>query len=306
MVDKVERIWMDGELVPWDQAQVPILTHTLHYGLGVFEGIRCYKLADGRSAVFRLREHIRRLFDSAHIMTLPMKWSQGEVVEACLETVRVNGLDECYIRPLAYVGEGAMGLGALDNPTRLAIIAWRWGTYLGDEGLEKGIRTKVSSFNRSAVNSMMPKGKVVGHYVNSILAKREALAAGYDESIMLDPQGFVAEASGENIFMVRDGQVVTPSIGGNILGGITRDSVLRLMDELGIGWSERRITRDELYIADEVFLCGTAAEVTPVREIDDRAIGAGGRGPVTRQIQERYFEAVRGGKVPDPEWLSFV
>jgi branched-chain amino acid aminotransferase len=306
MVDKVERIWMDGELVPWDQAQVPILTHTLHYGLGVFEGIRCYKLADGRSAVFRLREHIRRLFDSAHIMTLPMKWSQGEVVEACLETVRVNGLDECYIRPLAYVGEGAMGLGALDNPTRLAIIAWRWGTYLGDEGLEKGIRTKVSSFNRSAVNSMMPKGKVVGHYVNSILAKREALAAGYDESIMLDPQGFVAEASGENIFMVRDGQVVTPSIGGNILGGITRDSVLRLMDELGIGWSERRITRDELYIADEVFLCGTAAEVTPVREIDDRAIGAGGRGPITRQIQERYFEAVRGGKVPDPEWLSFV
>jgi branched-chain amino acid aminotransferase len=306
MVEKVERIWMDGELVPWDQAQVPILTHTLHYGLGVFEGIRCYKLADGRSAVFRLREHIRRLFDSAHIMTLPMKWSQGDVVEACLETVRVNGLDECYIRPLAYVGEGAMGLGALDNPTRLAIIAWRWGTYLGDEGLEKGIRTKVSSFNRSAVNSMMPKGKVVGHYVNSILAKREALAAGYDESIMLDPQGFVAEASGENIFMVRDGQVVTPSIGGNILGGITRDSVLRLMDELGIGWSERRITRDELYIADEVFLCGTAAEVTPVREIDDRAIGAGGRGPITRQIQERYFEAVRGGKVPDPEWLSFV
>jgi branched-chain amino acid aminotransferase len=306
MVEKVERIWMDGELVPWDQAQVPILTHTLHYGLGVFEGIRCYKLADGRSAVFRLREHIRRLFDSAHIMTLPMKWSQGEVVEACLETVRVNGLDECYIRPLAYVGEGAMGLGALDNPTRLAIIAWRWGTYLGDEGLEKGIRTKVSSFNRSAVNSMMAKGKVVGHYVNSILAKREALAAGYDESIMLDPQGFVAEASGENIFMVRDGQVVTPSIGGNILGGITRDSVLRLMDELGIGWSERRITRDELYIADEVFLCGTAAEVTPVREIDDRAIGAGGRGPITRQVQERYFEAVRGGKVPDPEWLAFV
>jgi branched-chain amino acid aminotransferase len=306
MVDKVERIWMDGELVPWDQAQVPILTHTLHYGLGVFEGIRCYKLADGRSAVFRLREHIRRLFDSAHIMTLPMKWSQGEVVEACLETVRANGLDECYIRPLAYVGEGAMGLGALDNPTRLAIIAWRWGTYLGDEGLEKGIRTKVSSFNRSAVNSMMPKGKVVGHYVNSILAKREALAAGYDESIMLDPQGFVAEASGENIFMVRDGQVVTPSIGGNILGGITRDAVLRLMDEVGIGCSERRITRDELYIADEVFLCGTAAEVTPVREVDDRTIGAGGRGPITRRIQERYFEAVRGGKVPDPAWLSFV
>jgi branched-chain amino acid aminotransferase len=306
MVDKVERIWFDGDLVPWDRAQVHLLTHTLHYGLGAFEGIRCYKLKDGRSAVFRLHDHIRRLFDSAHIMTLPMRWSQHEVVEACLETVRANGLEECYLRPLAFIGEGAMGLGALNNPTHLAIVAWRWGTYLGDEGLEKGIRAKVSSFCRSAVNSTMPKGKVVGHYVNSILAKREVLAAGYDEAIMLDPQGFVAEASGENIFMVRDGEVVTPSIGGNILGGITRHSVMELMKELGIPCSERRITRDELYIADEVFLCGTAAEVTPVQEVDDRRIGPGGRGPITQRIQDRYFAAVRGGEVPDPSWLAYV
>jgi branched-chain amino acid aminotransferase len=306
MVDKVEQIWFDGELVPWDAGQVHLLTHTLHYGLGAFEGIRCYRMDDGRSAVFRLRDHIRRLFDSAHIMTMPLRWSQDEVVEACLETVRVNKLDECYIRPLAFIGEGAMGLGALDNPTHLTIIAWRWGTYLGDAGLEAGIRAKVSSFSRSPVNAMMAKAKVVGHYVNSILAKREVLAAGYDEAIMLDPEGYVAEASGENIFVVRDGHVATPSIGGNILGGITRHSVITLMEELGLPWSERRITRDELYIADEVFLCGTAAEVTPVREIDDRTIGAGGRGPITKRVQDRYFAAVRGGNVPDPAWLSYL
>lgn len=306
MVDKVERIWFDGELIPWDQARVHVLTHTLHYGLGAFEGIRCYQQKDGSGAIFRLEDHVRRLFDSAHIMSLPMRWSREEVAKGCIETVRANGLTECYIRPIAFIGEGAMGLGALANPTQLAIIAWKWGAYLGDEGLQKGIRAKVSSYNRSAVNSMMPKAKVVGHYVNSILAKREVLAAGYDEAIMLDPQGYVAEASGENVFLVRDGKVSTPTIGGSILGGITRESVLRLMDELGIRWEERPLTRDELYIADEVFLCGTAAEVTPVREIDDRQIGAGGRGPVTKKIQDRYFQAVREGKVPDPSWLSVV
>lgn len=306
MVDAVEKIWFDGELVPWGEARVHVLTHTLHYGLGAFEGIRCYKLDSGKSAVFRLEDHVRRLFDSAHIMSLPMRFSRERIVEACIETVRVNGLEECYIRPIAFIGGGAMGLGALDNPTHVAIVAWKWGAYLGDEGIQKGIRAKISSFNRSAVNAMMPKAKVVGHYVNSILAKREVLAAGYDEAIMLDPQGYVAEASGENIFLVRDGRVSTPTIGGSILGGITRESVLRLMDELGIRWEERPITRDELYIADEVFMCGTAAEVTPVREIDDRRIGQGNRGPVTQRVQERYFEAVRGGKVPDPKWLSVV
>jgi branched-chain amino acid aminotransferase len=306
MVDKVEKIWLDGALVDWDQANVHILTHSLHYGLGVFEGIRCYKLDDGRSAVFRLREHIRRLFDSARIVSLPMPFSQEEIVAACLETVRANALDACYLRPIAFVGEGAMGLGALHNPTRVSVIAWRWGAYLGDEGLQKGIRAKVSSFQRAGVNSLMAKGKVVGHYVNSILAKREVLAAGYDEAIMLDPQGYVCEASGENIFVVRDGVVHTPALGASILGGITRDSTIVLLKELGIPVVERLIARDELYVADEIFLVGTAAEVTPVRELDERAIGQGSRGPITERVQARYFEVVRGVKPPHDEWLAIV
>lgn len=306
MVDKVEKIWMDGELVAWDDANVHVLTHTLHYGLGVFEGIRCYKLADGRSGVFRLQEHIRRLHESARICTLPMPYDEQTLFEACLETIRVNGLDECYLRPLAFVGEGAMGLGARDNPTRVSIVVWRWGAYLGDEGLEKGIRAKISSFSRAGVNSLMAKGKVVGHYVNSILAKREVLTAGYDEAIMLDPQGYVCEASGENIFVVRGGKVATAPLGASILGGITRDTTLRLLAEQGIEVQERLIGRDELYIADEVFMVGTAAEVTPVREIDDRPIGAGARGPITEKIQTRYFEVVRGTNVPDPEWVAVV
>jgi branched-chain amino acid aminotransferase len=306
MVDKVEKIWLDGALVHWDDANVHILTHTLHYGLGVFEGIRCYKLSDGRSAVFRLREHIDRLFESAHICTLKLEQSREQVVSACLETVRVNRLDECYLRPLAFVGAGAMGLGATQNPTHLAIVAWRWGAYLGDEGLKKGIRAKVSSFTRPGVNSVMAKGKVVGHYVNSILAKREVMTAGYQEAIMLDTQGYVAEASGENIFMVRKGVVYTPSLGAAILGGITRDTIVSLCAELGLPLVERPITRDELYIADEIFMCGTAAEVTPVREIDDRQIGAGSRGPITERVQNRYFEVVRGEGKPHPEWLAIV
>lgn len=306
MVDKVEKIWLDGELVDWDRANVHILTHSLHYGLGVFEGIRCYKLRDGRSAIFRLEEHIRRLFDSARIVMLPMPFSHERVVEACLETVRANRLDECYLRPLAFVGEGAMGLGATTNPTRVSIVAWRWGAYLGDEGLEKGIRAKVSSFQRAGVNSLMAKGKVVGHYVNSILAKREVLAAGYEEAIMLDPQGYVCEASGENIFVVRDGKVTTPALGGSILGGITRDSAMVILKELGLEIIERPLARDELYIADEIFIVGTAAEVTPVREVDGRAIGSGSRGPITKRVQERYFDVVRGVKPPREDWLSIV
>lgn len=306
MVDKVEKIWFDGELIPWDAAKVHVLTHTLHYGLGVFEGIRCYKLEDGRSAVFRLEDHIRRLFESAHILTLPIPFEQQQVVDACLETIRVNGLDECYLRPLAFMGEGAMGLGARDNPTHVTVVSWRWGAYLGDEGLQKGIRAKVASFSRPSVNSLMAKGKVVGHYVNSILAKREVTNAGYDEAIMLDPQGYVCEASGENIFVVRDGRVATAPTGGSILGGITRDTVLTLMREMGIEVQERFVARDELYIADEVFMCGTAAEVTPVREIDDRQIGAGARGPIAKRVQDRYFQIVRGREIPHPEWLSIV
>ena len=306
MVDKVDKVWFNGELIPWDDAKVHVLTHTLHYGLGVFEGIRCYKLEDGRSAVFRLEQHIRRLFESAHILTLPMPYTQEQIVEACLETIRTNGLDECYLRPLAFMGEGAMGLGARDNPTYVTVVAWRWGAYLGDEGLQKGIRAKVASFARPSVNSVMAKGKVVGHYVNSILAKREVTTAGYDEAILLDPQGYVCEASGENIFVVRDGKVATAPAGGSILGGITRDTVLTIMQEMGIEVEQRFIARDELYIADEVFMCGTAAEVTPVREIDDRQVGAGARGPVTKRVQDRYFQIVRGKEIPHPEWLAVV
>lgn len=304
MVDKVEKIWFDGAFVPWDDANVHVLTHTLHYGLGVFEGIRCYKLDNGKSAIFRLAEHVERLFDSAHICTLKIEQSMEQVIEACLETVRVNKLEECYLRPLAFVGAGAMGLGATENPTHLVIVAWKWGAYLGEEGLRQGIRAKVSSFARPGINSVMAKGKVVGHYVNSILAKREVMSAGYQEAIMLDAQGYVSEASGENIFVVKKGLVYTPPLGSAILGGITRDSVVTLCGELGLKLIERTITRDELYTADEIFMCGTAAEVTPVREIDDRRIGAGTRGPITERVQQRYFEAVRGKG--HPEWLAMV
>jgi len=305
MVDKVDKIWFDGELIPWEQANVHVLTHTLHYGLGVFEGIRCYKLADGRSAVFRLEDHIRRLFESAQICSMPMPFTHDQIVEACLETVRANALDECYIRPIAFMGDGAMGLGA-DNATRGAIVAWRWGAYLGDEGLNQGIRAKVSSFKRPGIDSLMAKGKVVGHYVNSILAKREVLAGGYDEAILLDPEGYVSEASGENIFIVRDGKVSTPGQGGSLLIGITRDTVIELMRAMGIEVTERFISRDELYIADEVFMVGTAAEVTPVRELDHRTIGKGTRGPLTEKVQQAYFDVVKGVSLPHERWLSLV
>jgi branched-chain amino acid aminotransferase len=305
MVDKVSKVWLDGKLVDWDAANVHILTHTLHYGLGVFEGIRCYETHDGKSAIFRLREHIRRLFDSAKICTMPMPYTEDQIVEACLETVRVNGLKACYLRPLVFLGDGAMGLGAV-NPTRVAIASWHWGAYLGEEGLKNGIRAKVSSFQRPGINMLMAKGKVVGHYVNSILAKREAQMGGYQEAILLDSEGHVSEASGENVWMVRDGVVHTPPYGSAILGGITRDTILHLLREMNVPVQERSIARDELYIADEVFMCGTAAEVTPVREVDDRKVGTGGRGPITAKIQARYFEVVHGQRPPKAEWLAYV
>lgn len=306
MVDKVDAIWLDGQLVPWDEANVHVLTHTLHYGLGAFEGIRCYETEDGRSAVFRLEEHIRRLLESAHIATIPVPYTKEQLVEACLETVRANRLTSCYLRPLIFIGDGAMGLYATTNPTRVAIVAWKWGAYLGADGLEKGIRAKVSSFTRPGINMLMAKGKIVGHYVNSVLAKREVMAAGYQEAILLDAQGQVSEASGENLFLVRDGVVSTPPHGSAILGGITRDTIIRLLREMDVDVIERAIARDELYVADEIFLCGTAAEVTPVREIDDRVIGTGTRGELTKRVQERYFEVVRGIEPPEPAWLTYV
>lgn len=305
MVEKVAKIWFDGELVDWDAANVHVLTHTLHYGMGVFEGIRCYQTEDGRSAIFRLAEHIRRLFDSAKIGMIEMPFTQEQLVKACIDTVAVNGLKACYIRPVVFLGDGAMGLGAM-NATRVAVAAWKWGAYLGDEGLERGIRVKISSFTRPGINMLMSKAKINGHYVNSILAKREALAAGYQEAILLDSSGFVAEATGENVWMVRDGVVYTPPYGGSLLGGITRDTLLVLLEEMGVRVVERMISRDELWIADEVFMCGSAAEVTPVREIDDRTIGQGSRGPLTKKVQQRYFEVVQGVRPPKPEWLTYV
>lgn len=299
------RIWMDGRWLDWDEARVPILTHTLHYGLGVFEGIRCYRTEDGRSVVFRLPEHVRRLFESARINLLEIPYSREEIAQACLDALRENGLAEGYIRPLVFIGDGVMGLNPADNPVRVAVIAWAWGKYLGEEGIERGIRAKVSSFARHFANAKMTKGKTCGDYVNSILAKREALLDGYDEAIMLDTQGLVAEATGENLFAVRDGVLRTPPL-PTVLEGITRASVIEIARDKGIPVEEVPITRDELYIADELFLTGTAAEVTPIREVDHRPIGEGRRGPVTRTLQEAFFDVVGGRDRKYERWLTAV
>src|SRR4051794_18417246 len=305
----VDKVWVDGQLVPFKDAQVHVLTHTLHYGVGAFEGIRCYRRADGRGAIFRLAEHIDRLFDSCHICTLDVPYSRQDVMDACLDTMRANKMTEAYLRPIIFLGDGALGLGSLDNPVRTAICVYEWGAYLGDEGLRQGIRAKVSSFTRGALNSNMSKGKICGQYVNSVLAKREAMKAGYDEAILLDGNGHIAEASGENIFLVKKGRIKTPPLSSPILNGITRDSIITIARELGYPLEEATFARDELWLADEVFMCGTAAEITPVREIDDRRIGAGQCGPVTRRLQEHFFEVVKGkaGKDPlHPEWLTFL
>ena len=298
-------VWIDGEWVDWDDANVHVLTHTLHYGLGVFEGIRCYETADGRSAIFRLDEHMRRLFESAQINLLEIPYSREELNEVCLEALRRNGLSAGYVRPLVFLGDGEMGLNPGGNPVRVVIAAWAWGKYLGDEGVDRGIRAKISTFSRHHVNAKMTKGKTCGDYVNSVLAKREALLDGYDEAIMLDTQGVVSEASGENVFVVRDGEIATPGL-YSILGGITRATVIELARDAGMNVVERAITRDELYVADEVFLTGTAAEVTPIREIDHRQIGSGSRGPVAEALQKRFFDIVAGGEPRYESWLTFL
>jgi len=304
-VEKTERVWHNGALVPWDAAQVHILTHTLHYGLGVFEGIRCYRADDGTSAVFRLREHVERLFHSAKIVEIAMPYSRDQIESAIADTLRANRMSEGYIRPLVYLGAGAMGLLPKDNPTQVAIVVWPWGAYLGEEGLERGIRAKVSSYTRHHPNVSMTKSKTCGDYVNSILAKREVTRMGYDEAIMLDTHGLVAECSGENLFLVRRGVLKTPPL-VSVLEGITRDSVIRIARDKGIEVIETALTRDELYCADEVFLTGTAAELTPVREIDDRVIGAGSRGPVTKTIQSTFFDAVKGRDRKYESWLTRI
>jgi branched-chain amino acid aminotransferase len=300
-----KRIWLDGRFVDWADAQVHVLTHTLHYGLGVFEGIRCYKTADGRSAVFRLGDHLRRLYDSAHINLMQVPVPQAELEEVCLEALRQNDLPEGYLRPLVFIGDGEMGLNPGGNAIRVAVMAWAWGRYLGEEGVQRGIRAKVSSFSRHHVNAKMTKGKTCGDYVNSILAKREALLDGYDEAILLDTQGLLSEASGENIFVVRDRVLATPTL-HSVLGGVTRATVLELARDKGIPIEERAITRDELYVADEVFLTGTAAEVTPIREIDRRKIGAGSRGPLTQALQTAFFDVVTGRNRKYESWLTYV
>lgn len=300
-----KKIWMDGEMVDWDQAQVHVLTHTLHYGLGVFEGIRCYRTDDGRSAVFRLKEHVSRLYESAHINLMEIPFPEAEVTAAILQCLRENELPEGYIRPLAFIGEGAMGLHPGTNPVRVAIVVWPWGAYLGEEGLERGIRAKISTFSRHHVNSKMTKGKTCGDYVNSILAKREALLDGYDEAIMLDTDGQVSEATGENVFVVRGGVIKTPPL-PTVLDGITRASVIKMARDRGMIVEETGVTRDELYVADEVFLTGTAAEVTPIRELDHRTIGSGSRGPVAKVLQEAFFDVVAGRDAKYDSWLTIV
>jgi branched-chain amino acid aminotransferase len=306
VVEKGKFIWMNGTMVPWDDAKVHVLTHTLHYGVGAFEGIRCYECADGRSAVFRLREHIVRLVQSCNILGIESPYGVDALVEGCVATIRANELKACYIRPLVYVADGEMGLGsAVVNPIHVSIAVWPWGSYLGDEGLANGIRVRTSSFQRMHVNTLMTKAKAVGHYVNSILASNEARRGGYDEALMLDVDGYVSEASGENLFIVTKGVVRTPPL-PTVLAGITRASVLALLADAGVPAREERLTRDEIYLADEAFFTGTAVEVTPVRELDDRRIGTGAPGPITKRLQDLFFRVVQGREERYRSWLAPV
>jgi branched-chain amino acid aminotransferase len=302
---RTDKIWLDGAMVPYDEANVHVLTHSLHYGLAVFEGMRCYKGDNGRSAIFRGQEHIRRLFDSAHIVEMPMPFGQEELLKASADVVRVNRLEECYIRPLVFYGEGEMGLSSRGNRVRVAIAAWPWGAYLGEESVKKGARLKTASVARFHHNTLMPMAKASGHYVNSILAGYEARRGGYDEALLLDVNGFVAEGSGENLFVVRDGVVRTPPL-ASILPGITRDAVIRILKDAGIPVVEQFFPRDVIYIADECFMTGTAAEVTPVRELDDRQIGKGRPGPITQKVQEIFRAALHGRDSRYGSWLYYV
>ncbi|MEK6560489.1 MAG: branched-chain amino acid transaminase [Nitrospirota bacterium] len=304
MLKSSEKIWMDGKFVNWKDANVHVLTHTLHYGVGAFEGIRCYKAADG-PAIFRLDEHVERLFMSSHILQINIPYKREEIREAIKDTVRINRLESCYIRPIVFIGYGSMGLYVEDNPINVAVAVWEWGAYLGDEGLEKGIRAKISSFTRHHVNISMTRAKVPGYYVNSILAKKEVKAAGYDEAILLDPDGYVAEGSGENIFIARKGIIKTTPL-TSILAGITRETIIQVARDMGLTVVEERFSRDDLYIADEAFLTGTAAELTPLREVDNRIIGSGKPGPVTKRLQDAFFSIVHGKDSRYKNWLTYV
>ena len=297
-------IWFDGQMVPWRDAQVHVLTHTLHYGLGVFEGVRAYQ-TDRGTAIFRLEDHTDRFFRSAHILGMKIPYDAKTLNDAQIAVVKENGLASAYVRPLAFYGSEGMGIRADMLKTHIAIATWEWGAYLGEEGLEKGIRVRTSSFTRHHVNITMCRAKACGNYINSILALQEALSAGADEALMLDSAGYVMEGTGENIFVIRNGVVYTPDL-TSALEGITRDTVIRLIAESGLELREKRITRDEIYVADEVFFTGTAAEVTPVRELDGRQIGSGTRGPVTQMLQAKYFDCVQGRDSQHDDWLTFV
>lgn len=304
MIEKSEKIWMDGRFVKWSDANIHILTHTLHYGFGVFEGIRCYKTVKG-PAVFRLKEHVERLLNSCHILQIEIPFTHEEIFKAIIDTVKVNKLKECYIRPIVYLGYGSMGIYPKKNPVKVAIAVWPWGAYLGEEGIKNGIRAKISSFTRHHVNVTMTKSKTCGDYVNSLLAKREAIKCGYDEALLLDTNGYVTEGSGQNIFIVRNGILKTAPL-TSILEGITRNSIIEIAQNEKIQAYETSFTRDELYIADEVFLTGTASEITPVREVDTRVIGKGKPGPITKKLQTLFFKIVSGQERKYRSWLTYV
>ena len=296
-------IWMDGELVPWNEAKVHVLTHSLHYGLGVFEGIRAYETSTG-PAVFRLTPHIKRLFNSAKIYMLDIPFSLDEMIQATKDTVRENGLNSCYIRPIVYLGYGEMGLNPLPCPVNVSVAVWPWGAYLGDDGIANGVRMKISSWQRHGVNAMPPAAKGTGMYINSSMAKIEAIKAGYDEAILLSPQGYVSECTGENIFMVKDGAICTPPVSAGALEGITQDAVRTIARDLGYEYREANIVRSDLYTAEEAFLSGTAAEIVPIRSVDDRELGE--PGPITRAIQDVFFKAVRGEAPEYAHWNEHV
>ena len=304
MADRDGFIWYDGQLVDWRNATTHVLTHTLHYGMGVFEGVRAYETPKG-PAIFRLQDHTDRLFRSAKILGMDLPFSKEQINQAHIDVVRANQLKSCYFRPMAFYGSGKLGVAPKQDDVQVIVAAWPWGAYLGEEGLEKGIRVKTSSFTRHHVNITMCKAKANGNYMNSILANNEATADGYDEALLLDVDGFVAEGSGENIFIVRKGKLYTPDL-TSALEGITRDTVVQLAQEMGLQIIEKRITRDEVYTADEAFFTGTAAEVTPIRDVDGRIIGNGKRGPVTHKLQKRFFEIVNGQAPEYAHWLSHV
>ena len=306
MSDRDGKIWMDGQLVEWRDAKIHVLTHTLHYGCGAFEGVRAYKTADGGTSIFRLEEHTERLFNSAKILRMVTPFTKAEVMDAMKASVRENGLESAYIRTLIWIGDKKLGVSPKGNTIHLMVAAWLWGAYLGDEGLKRGIRVKTSSYTRHHVNITMTQAKAVSNYTNSILANMEVTDEGYDEALLLDPSGFVSEGAGENIFVVKDGVIYTPDLSAGALNGITRNTVFHIAKDLGLEIVQKRITRDEVYIADEAFFTGTAAEVTPIRELDRIELGEGSRGPITEKVQSAFFDIV-GGKNPKyAHWLAKV